>query len=372
MCFFFFGLRPERAKACGISSAGWVHHHHHRRSPGIDLSVKQKEGKRRTPFQSFKLLQRDQGFANITIWIDRPESLLTHQKSAQSQSIPAKRTSSNNDNNATTITRPSLPPTLQRPPPSISKPHTHTHTRLHAPPPSPAPIRPNDPLPPADPNADPDAATALLPVRDKPAALHGADGRPFLLAGPGAQLAEPARGHGGRVDVGAVLVGGQFLWVRSFLLFMSSFLFFSFLLTTSPPPLPLLNPHQHIKSPQLTPAPPRSHHSRILLLLLLIARSKLVPDFALTLHLIHLVVTSLYSRSVPTNGLWWALQAASAALMVAGGVWTCRWRELRPIAFGKGGKDGGGGGRGEYEMVAREEGGEGGEGDGDGQEEGRR
>lgn len=42
--------------------------------------------------------------------------------------------------------------------------------------------------------------------------------------------------------------------------------------------------------------------------------------------------------------------------MVVGGVWSCRWRELRPISFGTG--DPGGGGRkdGEYEMVAREEG----------------
>ena len=56
--------------------------------------------------------------------------------------------------------------------------------------------------------------------------------------------------------------------------------------------------------------------------------------------------------------------------MVAGGVWSCRWRELRPIAFGGGGGEGGGkeggagggGGGGEYEMVsgAEEEVGEGG------------
>lgn len=51
--------------------------------------------------------------------------------------------------------------------------------------------------------------------------------------------------------------------------------------------------------------------------------------------------------------------------MVAGGVWTCRWRELRPIAFGGTGKGGdgvgmgigvGGGG---YEMVGGAEEGEG-------------
>lgn len=43
--------------------------------------------------------------------------------------------------------------------------------------------------------------------------------------------------------------------------------------------------------------------------------------------------------------------------MVFGGVWSCRWRELRPISFGTGDPGGGGGSKGgEYEMLAREEG----------------
>lgn len=70
-------------------------------------------------------------------------------------------------------------------------------------------------------------------------------------------------------------------------------------------------------------------------------------DFTLTLHFLHLVATSLYSRSVPRNWLWWLLQAASAGLMTSLGVWTCRWRELRPINFGSGSagaEDGSGGG----------------------------
>ncbi|KAH8593935.1 integral membrane protein S linking to the trans Golgi network-domain-containing protein [Bisporella sp. PMI_857] len=72
----------------------------------------------------------------------------------------------------------------------------------------------------------------------------------------------------------------------------------------------------------------------VIAILLLIHRSKLVLDFALTLHLIHLLVTSFYSHSIPTNALWWALQFTSAALMTSLGVWTCQWRELRPINFG--------------------------------------
>ncbi|KAI9814297.1 MAG: hypothetical protein M1832_005937 [Thelocarpon impressellum] len=70
--------------------------------------------------------------------------------------------------------------------------------------------------------------------------------------------------------------------------------------------------------------------------LLIVARSKLVLDFALTLHALHLVATTLYSRALPASKLWWALQAASAAVMVGLGTWGCRWRELRPVSFGGG------------------------------------
>ncbi|TID14028.1 Integral membrane protein SYS1-related protein [Venturia nashicola] len=69
-------------------------------------------------------------------------------------------------------------------------------------------------------------------------------------------------------------------------------------------------------------------------ILLLVARSKMVLDFALTIHLIQLIVTSLYSHEVPRNLFWWATQGASAALMTGVGVWACQWRELKPINFG--------------------------------------
>ena len=74
--------------------------------------------------------------------------------------------------------------------------------------------------------------------------------------------------------------------------------------------------------------------SRSIFLLVFVARSKLVLDFALTLHFVHLVLTSLYSRALPATWLWWALQAASATIMVSLGVWSCRWRELQPLTFG--------------------------------------
>ncbi|KAK5686286.1 hypothetical protein LTS10_002402 [Elasticomyces elasticus] len=69
-------------------------------------------------------------------------------------------------------------------------------------------------------------------------------------------------------------------------------------------------------------------------ILLLIARSKLVTDFALTIHFLHLVITSLYVRAIPTTIYWWLIQTASAGLMTGVGIWACRWRELQPMAFG--------------------------------------
>ena len=110
-------------------------------------------------------------------------------------------------------------------------------------------------------------------------------------------------------------------------------------------------------------------------ILLLVARSKLVLDFALTVHFIHLIVTSLYTHAIPANLFWWALQLCSATIMTCLGVWACQWRELRPINFGsktparqqpaaedEGGESRGRGrgrgrdGAGEYEMVGIKEG----------------
>lgn len=79
---------------------------------------------------------------------------------------------------------------------------------------------------------------------------------------------------------------------------------------------------------------------RIVAMVTLIGRSKLVLDFALTLHFVHLVVVTLYTGLVPRNVAWWLTMAVSSAVAVSGGTYGCRWRELRPISFG-----GNGGGR---------------------------
>lgn len=80
--------------------------------------------------------------------------------------------------------------------------------------------------------------------------------------------------------------------------------------------------------------------NRSIAIVLLVARSKLVLDFALSLHAIHLLVVTLYTRQLPRNPAWWLAMAASSGASVALGVWGCRYRELRPITFGGGANTG--------------------------------
>lgn len=79
-------------------------------------------------------------------------------------------------------------------------------------------------------------------------------------------------------------------------------------------------------------------------MVLIVIRSKLVLDFALTTHFIHLVVVSLYTGQLPRHLFWWLTMAVSSAFGVALGIWGCQYRELRPVFFGGGGGGGGGGG----------------------------
>ncbi|KAK2609612.1 hypothetical protein N8I77_003106 [Diaporthe amygdali] len=76
-------------------------------------------------------------------------------------------------------------------------------------------------------------------------------------------------------------------------------------------------------------------------MVMIVIRSKLVLDFGLTTHFIHLVVVSLYTGQVPRNVFWWVAMAVSSAVGVALGVWGCQYRELRPVFFGGGGIGGG-------------------------------
>jgi protein SYS1 len=72
----------------------------------------------------------------------------------------------------------------------------------------------------------------------------------------------------------------------------------------------------------------------VLYLVLVVRRSQLVLDFALTLQFWHLLLTTWYNWSLPNSGLWWITKALEAAIMVFGGRYFCRVRELQPIEFG--------------------------------------
>lgn len=76
---------------------------------------------------------------------------------------------------------------------------------------------------------------------------------------------------------------------------------------------------------------------RAVAMVMIVIRSKLVLDFGLTTHFIHLVVVSLYNGQMPRNVFWWVAMAVSSALGVSLGVWGCQYRELRPVFFGGGG-----------------------------------
>ncbi|KAK8125899.1 uncharacterized protein PG998_001658 [Apiospora kogelbergensis] len=70
---------------------------------------------------------------------------------------------------------------------------------------------------------------------------------------------------------------------------------------------------------------------RAVALVALVSRSKLVPDFAVTVHFIHLCVVTFFTGFLPRNLMWWATMLCSTAAVIVMGVWGCQWRELRPI-----------------------------------------
>ncbi|KAK4198823.1 integral membrane protein S linking to the trans Golgi network-domain-containing protein [Triangularia verruculosa] len=66
----------------------------------------------------------------------------------------------------------------------------------------------------------------------------------------------------------------------------------------------------------------------------LIGRSKLVMDFAVSLHFIHLLVAWFYTGELPGHMAWWISVAGGTVVGVILGTWGCRYRELKPISFG--------------------------------------
>ncbi|KAK4178575.1 integral membrane protein S linking to the trans Golgi network-domain-containing protein [Triangularia setosa] len=74
-------------------------------------------------------------------------------------------------------------------------------------------------------------------------------------------------------------------------------------------------------------------------IVVLIGRSKLVMDFALSLHGIHLLVVWFYTRELPKHMAWWVSMLGGSVVGVVLGTWGCRYRELKPISFGGNGNN---------------------------------
>jgi hypothetical protein len=68
----------------------------------------------------------------------------------------------------------------------------------------------------------------------------------------------------------------------------------------------------------------------------IVRRSQMVVDFVLTLELIHTVFTMWYNWQFIGMALWWGTKAIETVIMIMGGQYFCRMRELRPIEFGMG------------------------------------
>ncbi|KAI7863721.1 integral membrane protein S linking to the trans Golgi network-domain-containing protein, partial [Spinellus fusiger] len=66
-------------------------------------------------------------------------------------------------------------------------------------------------------------------------------------------------------------------------------------------------------------------------LVLVLQRAKLVLDFVVTMHGLHLVIVFMYRHTLPTSGLWWLLQIIHCLIMTLGGEWACMQQEMKPI-----------------------------------------
>lgn len=67
-------------------------------------------------------------------------------------------------------------------------------------------------------------------------------------------------------------------------------------------------------------------------LTVIVGRSKLAWDFAITIHAINFIVVFLYTRKFPSFS-WFFLQILSSLILIFLGTWTTRWRELRDTFF---------------------------------------
>ncbi|KNC97838.1 uncharacterized protein SPPG_06835 [Spizellomyces punctatus DAOM BR117] len=68
-------------------------------------------------------------------------------------------------------------------------------------------------------------------------------------------------------------------------------------------------------------------------LLIIVQRAKLCLDFSCTLHILHIVITTLYSRSLPKSFFWWFCFLCTLVVLSLGGEYLCMQREMEPITL---------------------------------------
>ncbi|CCD26783.1 Sys1p NDAI_0I02140 [Naumovozyma dairenensis CBS 421] len=70
----------------------------------------------------------------------------------------------------------------------------------------------------------------------------------------------------------------------------------------------------------------------VIFLTVIVGRSKLAWDFAITIHAINFIVVYVYSGKLPSFS-WFFLQFLSSLILIFLGTWTTRWKELRETFF---------------------------------------
>lgn len=70
----------------------------------------------------------------------------------------------------------------------------------------------------------------------------------------------------------------------------------------------------------------------VIFLTVIVGRSKLAWDFAITVHAINLLAVIIYTKRLPSLS-WLILQIMSSLILIFLGTWTTRWRELRDTFF---------------------------------------
>lgn len=70
----------------------------------------------------------------------------------------------------------------------------------------------------------------------------------------------------------------------------------------------------------------------VLFLTVIVGRSKLAWDFAVTIHAINLIIVLITTGKLPSFS-WFVLQLLSSLILVFLSTWTTRWKELRDTFF---------------------------------------